>query len=103
MEQGLVINWSVVVPLFISSFSPAITGFIQQLSQNTLARSPWYIKSAVNACVGGLLATVAAYAASGDALISATGGVILGSIGSINIALRKGTRGNLEASIISKG
>lgn len=103
METGsaLSINWAQVLPVLIAAMAPTLTGFIQQYQKN-LGNAPWYVKSILNAVIGGLLGTVASYATSGDALLSAAGGVVLGSIGSMNIALRKGTRGNLEATLQPK-
>lgn len=93
----IVINWTVALPVLVSALAPTITGFLQQF-QVSIAQSKWYVKSILNAVIGGLLAMVASYAASGDLALSTAGGVILGGIGSLNIALRKGTRGNLEVS-----
>ena len=98
---AIAVNWSVALPVLVSTMAPMITGFLQQFQSN-LAKAPWYVKTILNAVIGGLLGTVSSYAASGDALLSGAAGVVLGSIGSLNIALRKGTRGNLEASLEPK-
>jgi hypothetical protein len=102
MAAPVTVDWAVALPVLVASLAPTITGFLQQFSKNALDKAPWYLKSVITMVIGGLLSTVASYAASGDALLSAAGGAILGAVGSMNIALRKGTRGNLEASLQPK-
>lgn len=101
MQGAVEVNWQVALPALISAMAPTITGFLQQFQKN-LSSANWLVKVALNAVIGGLLGTVASYASSGDVLLSSAAGVILGSIGSINIALRRGSRGNLEASLEPK-
>jgi hypothetical protein len=90
------VDVNVILPVLVSAFAPAITGFLQQFSVKFSEKAPWYLKGAVTAGIGALIGLVASYASSGDALMSGATGAVVGAIGALNIAFRKGSRGNLE-------
>lgn len=94
---GVAIDWAVAVPVIISAVAPTIVGFLQEYSKKFSETAPWYVKGAVTAGIASLIALVGSYAASGDALLASAGGAIVGTIGVVNIALRKGSRTNLLA------
>ena len=94
--QAISVDMNVIVPVLISACAPVIVGFLQQYSAKFAEKAPWYLKGAVTTAIGALIGMVTSYAASGDALMSGTAGAVVGAIGAMNIAFRKGTRGNLE-------
>ena len=94
--QAISVDINVILPVLISAAAPTIVGFLQQYSKKFSETAPWYLKGAVTAGIGALIGMVTSYAASGDALMSGATGAVVGAIGAMNIALRKGSRGNLE-------
>lgn len=93
------IDWATVLPVLIAALAPTITGFLQQLSKQWIEKAPWYLKGLLTSGLATLIGLIGSYAANGDAMMAAVGGAIIGTIGSFNIAFRKGTRGNLEVTI----
>lgn len=96
------VDWATVLPVLVAALAPAITGFIQQFSKQWAEKAPWYAKALITSGVAAIIGAIGSYAASGDAAMAAVGGAVIGSIGSFNIAFRKGTRGNLEVTIEQK-
>jgi len=94
--QAVSVDINVLLPILLSVAAPTITGFLQQYSVKFAEKAPWYLKGAVTAAVGALIGIITSYAASADAMMSGTAGAVIGAIGAMNIALRKGSRGNLE-------
>lgn len=94
--QTVSVDINVIIPVVLSVIAPTITGFLQQWNKKFSETAPWYYKGVVTAAIGALIGLVASYAASGDALLSSGAGAIVGAFGALNIAFRKGTRGNLE-------
>jgi len=94
--QAVSVDINVLLPILLSVAAPTITGFLQQYSTKFAEKAPWYLKGAVTAGIGALIGIVTSYAASADAMMSGTAGAVIGAIGAMNIALRKGSRGNLE-------
>lgn len=94
--QAVTVDVNVIIPVVLSVLAPTITGFLQQYSAKFSEKAPWYLKGAVTSAIGALIGIVTSYAASGDAMLAGTTGAIVGAFGALNIAFRKGTRGNLE-------
>lgn len=96
------IDWGTIIPVLAATFGPTITGFLQQFSKEWIAKAPWWAKGLISTFVSTAVGMIGAAALNGEAALGAVGGALVGSIGVINIALRKGTRSNLEASIAIK-
>jgi hypothetical protein len=94
--QAVSVDMNVILPVLISACAPTIVGFLQQYSKKFSETAPWYLKGAATAAIAALIGLVTSYAASGDALMAGATGAVVGAIGAMNIAFRKGTRGNLE-------
>lgn len=94
--QAVSVDMNVIIPVVLSVLAPTITGFLQQYSKKFSETAPWYLKGAVTAGIAALIALITSYAAQGDAMLAGTAGAIVGAFGAMNIAFRKGTRGNLE-------
>jgi O-antigen/teichoic acid export membrane protein len=99
--QAISIDWATALPVIIATAGPTILGFVQQFSTK-IEKANWMVKLALSAVISALTATVTSYIASGDAMLAGAGGVIVGAIGAMNIAFRKGTRGNLEVIVTNK-
>lgn len=95
------IDWNTALPVLVASAGPTILGFLQQYNEK-LSQASWVVKLIASAAISALTATISSYIASGDALLSGVGGVVVGAIGAMNIAFRKGSRGNLEVIIQQK-
>ena len=95
MDTTVVINWNELITIGLAALAPAIVGFLQQFSKIWVDKAPWWAKALITSGVGALITLITNYAAGTDAPVAA--GAILASIGSINIAYRKGTRANLAA------
>ena len=100
--QAVSVDVNVILPVLVSAFAPAITGFLQEYNKKFSEKAPWYLKGAVTAGIGALIGIVASYASSGDAMMSGATGAVVGAIGAMNIAFRKGSRGNLEIEFQKK-
>lgn len=88
--EAVSVDAAVAIPVLISVLAPVITGFLQQFSTKFSEKAPWYLKGLVTAGIGALMAMIATYATQGDALLASAGGAVVGALGSMNIALRKG-------------
>lgn len=84
------IDWGTLLPVLVAAAAPMLTGLLQQFSAKFSNTAPWYAKWAVTAILGALTGWLTSYATQGDALLSAAGGAIVGTLGTANIALRKG-------------
>ena len=93
--QSIVVNWPTVLAYLASALAPTIVGFLQQFSKKFSETTPWYLKGLVTSALGALMTVVVAWLANAEASVAA--GAALATIGSVNIALRKGARTNLEA------
>lgn len=94
---AITIDWQVAIALLASALGPTVLGFVQQLGPQWVEKAPWYLKGLISSGISALVGMITTTIASGDAMLGLTTGAILGSVGSVNIAFRKGTRGNLEA------
>lgn len=97
-ESALVVDWATLLPILAAVLSPTITGFLSNFSEKFRNNAPWWAKSVISSAIATAIAMLGSYAAGGDALLGAAGGAVVGSFGSLNIAFRKGPRGNLEVS-----
>ena len=93
--QSIVVNWPTVLAYLASALAPTIVGFLQQFNKKFSETAPWYLKGIVTSALGALMTVVVAYLADAEASVAA--GAVLATVGSVNIALRKGARSNLEA------
>jgi hypothetical protein len=98
----ITVDWATALPVLVAAVGPTVTGFLQQYSKEFVAKAPWYAKSMISTGISALIGMILAYSQQGDALLAMTGGAVLGAIGSLNIALRKGTRNNLDLDLITK-
>jgi len=95
-SQAVSVDINVIVPVVLSVLAPAVTGFLQQWNKKFSETAPWYLKGAVNSAVAALIGLITSYAVSGDLLLSSAAGAVVGVLGTVGIAFRKGSRGNLE-------
>ena len=95
------IDWATALPVIVATAGPTILGFLQQFNEK-LSKANWVVKLVASTVISAVTATITAYISSGDALLAGTGGVIVGAVGAMNIAFRKGSRGNLEVVIQQK-
>lgn len=96
MEEGtaVIVNWPTLLAYLAAALAPTITGFLQQFSTKFSETTPWYLKSLVTSALGALTTVVVSYLAEAEASVAA--GAVLATIGSVNIALRKGSRDHLN-------
>lgn len=88
--KAFTIDWATLLPVLVAAAAPMLTGMLQQVSKKFSEAAPWYAKWAVTAVIGGVLGWITSFAATGDQLLGASGGAVIGTLGSLNIALRKG-------------
>ena len=88
MDANVVVNWDVILPYVLSTAAPVITGFLQQYSKTFSEKAPWYAKTMITAGFGALIILLDNYVTSNQNSVVA--GAVLGSVGAVNIALRKG-------------
>jgi hypothetical protein len=93
--NGIVVNWPTVLAYLASALAPAIVGFLQQFSKKFSETTPWYLKGLVTSAIGAFMTVTVSWLANAEASVAA--GAVLATVGSVNIALRKGTRSNLES------
>lgn len=88
--KAFTVEWGVLLPVLFANCAPILTGLLQQMSKKFSESAPWYAKWAVTTLFSTLIAAVGTYAANGDALLGSAAGAVVGTFGSLSIALRKG-------------
>lgn len=98
----MTIDWATLLPVLAAMLSPMFTGFLTSFNTKFQEKGPWWAKSLLSGVLATLIGMIGSYAAGGDALLGAAGGAVVAGFGSLNIAFRRGPRGNLEVSLEPK-